>query len=126
MKKFFVLLLTVGCMQLVQVANADPAANIKIKISGATKDNKYFLCIPSVGCLSILAAQKGKVYPVFRPVEMDNMFIANQYSFRVKAQGLPNSCNVTVNTNQTITIYGNLVSGPNNSMRVSNLRCSLS
>ena len=124
MKKFLVLLLTLGCMQFAYADN-DPTANIKIKISGAVKDNRYFLCVPNIGCLSILAAQKGRIYPIYHPIEMDKMYVANLQNFRLHSQGLPSSCNVTVNTNQTITIYGKLITGSNNTVLVNNLRCSL-
>lgn len=124
MKKLLVLALSIITMQ---VAHADDTANIKIKISGAMKDNRYFLCMENVGCLSILAAEKGKVYPVFHQIPMDNLYITDaNNNFAVYGQGLPSSCNVTVDTNHTITISGSIAPGPHNTVRVNQLHCTVS
>jgi hypothetical protein len=53
MKKL--LLLALSLMSLQNPAFAGSTANIHIRIAGAASDNTYFLCIPNVGCLSILA-----------------------------------------------------------------------
>ena len=130
MKKTLALLLVLalGSIQFAYATDTTAplnTANIKIKVSGATQDNRYFLCLPNIGCLSILAAQKGKVYPVIHSFRMDNIFVTNLQDFRLFNEGLPDSCNVTVNTDQTITIYGNITKGPNNSIHLNNLRCSV-
>lgn len=122
MKKFLILLCALSYIQMGYAADTQ-TANIKIKISGALNDNRYFLCLPNIGCLSILAAQKGKVYPIFHSIQMDNFFVTNMNSFRVTPQGRPDSCNVTVNTNQTLTIYGKLIPGPDDTVHVDKLRC---
>lgn len=122
MKKLFILLAALVCMQ---VAVADEAAKIKIHMSGAGNANRYFLCLPDVGCLSILAAEKGKTYPIFRPIEMSSIYITDvSHSLRVSNQGLPRSCQVTVQPNQTLTISGNIVAGQNG-VRVNQLHCTL-
>ncbi|TAK77858.1 MAG: hypothetical protein EPO11_02070 [Gammaproteobacteria bacterium] len=119
-------LATASYMPLVSAADTD-AANVNIKISGALADNRYFLCLPDVGCLSILAAEKkAKVYPIFHSFDMDKIFVANLNSYRIYPQGLPASCNVTVNTNQTITIYGKLVNKSDQQTYVENLHCTVS
>ncbi len=124
MKKFFAILATVGCIQFASAADMN-AANVSIKISGALADNRYFLCLPDVGCLSIhAAAKKGKVYPVFHSFDMEKIFVANLNTYRIYPQGLPDSCNVTVNPNQTLTIYGNLVTKADQT-RVEKLRCTV-
>ena len=130
MKKFLAMCLAISCLNLigfVQTAYGDDFANVRIKISGAAKDNRYFLCLPNIGCLSILAATtKGKIYPVTHSFEMDNIFVTNMDDFRVHPQGLPTSCNVTVKTNQTITIYGKITQGQNDSILINQLHCSVS
>jgi hypothetical protein len=130
MKKFMIMLLALSCFQvmgLMQPVYADDTAKIKIKISGAVRDNRYFLCLPNIGCLSILAATtKGRIYPIIHAIEMDNMFVADMNDSSIHRQGLPPSCNVTVKTNQTITIYGNITKGRNESIHVNRLRCSVS
>ena len=108
-----------------QVAHATDTANIKIKIAGAMQGNRYFLCLPNVGCLSIHAAQNGKVYPIMNDVEMNTMFVTDTSNDRLYRAGLPDSCNVTVKTNQTITISGEL-KAQGDQVTVRNLHCSVS
>ncbi len=123
MKKLLIALMAVTCMQ---VAVADDAAKIKIRISGAAHDNRYFLCLPNVGCLSILAAARGKVYPIYRPVEISGLYVTDvNNNFRVTSQGLPNSCDVTVQPNQTITISGKISVIQNNTAMINGLHCSV-
>lgn len=103
------------------------AANVKIKLSGAINDNRYFLCLPNVGCLSIKAAQKGKVYPFPNDINMGKVFItdrSNQY--RVSPQSIASSCQTTVKTDQTVTITGNLAVQKDKSIQINQLRCSVS
>lgn len=103
---------------------ADNTANIKIKIKGAIIDNRYFLCIPDLGCLSMLAAKKGKVFPVYRSVDMNTIFVSNVLNQRLYNQGLPKSCQVKVERNQTITISGELYAGPDQ-VQIKQLKCSI-
>ena len=100
------------------------AAHINIKISSSVKDNRYFLCLPSVGCLSIRAAQRGKVFQVYRDVSIKALFVTNIANLRVQRISLPASCAVTVEPNQTITIYGKILSGKNQ-VQIQQLRCTL-
>lgn len=123
MKKCFLVLLVM--LMLPGVALADEAANIRIKITGATSDNRYFLCMATVGCLSIAKAAHGKIYPMFNGLTMQPLYVTNLQNFRVYQQGLPASCNVTVEPNQTISIYGRIVSGPKDSIRIANLSCQI-
>jgi len=122
MKKLVCLLLATLCLQQTFAANT---ANVKVRIAGPINDNTYFLCMPDLGCLSMLASKRGKVYPMMNNVEMNTLFVTNARNMRVYNQGLPSSCNVTVKKNQTITISGTLnTSGEK--VRVNNLRCSVS
>jgi hypothetical protein len=122
MKRLLLLILTLAT---VQFAYATETANIKIKVSGPIKDNSYFLCVPDLGCLSILAAKKGKVFPVNHDVDMNTVFVTDVNTMRVYNQGLPKSCDVSVKTNQTITIYGNLASR-GDKVKINQLRCVVS
>ncbi|VVC74941.1 hypothetical protein AQUSIP_02150 [Aquicella siphonis] len=111
----------------IQTALADDAANIKIKINGAMGDNRYFLCLPDVGCLSMLAAQKGKIYPIFHSVDLSEMYITDTgNSFHLSAQNPGSSCNTSVDTNQTVTITGNLANKGNGGVSINQLHCKIS
>jgi hypothetical protein len=124
MKKL--LMLMIASIICIQSVHADDTANIRIKINGAMKDNRYFLCMPNIGCLSILAAQKGKVFPVYHSIEMNSIYVADLNNhFQISPQGLPHSCDVTVDTKKTITISGNITGGSNHTVRVSQLHCSV-
>jgi hypothetical protein len=124
MKKLLVMLLSLVFMP---VAFAYNATNIKIDVSGAIHDNRYFLCLPNAGCLSILAARNGKVYPIIHPIHMKDIFIVDSsQGFRVSPQGLPSSCNVPVKPNQTVTISGHLVLNADRGVDVNQLHCTVS
>lgn len=127
MKSLLCILVALVALFALQTAFADAdTANIRIKITGAAADNADFLCLPNVGCLSIKAAQNGKIYPVIGQIEMDGIFITDvDHNFRVTPEGLPKSCDVTVQPNQTITISGKLLAGPNQSTRIDGLRCTV-
>lgn len=105
--------------------NSD-AAQIRIKISSSAKDNRYFLCLPSVGCLSVRAAQQGKIFPVFHSVKIQALFVTNLVDLRVHRIGMPSSCAVTVEPNQTLTIYGRITNGSGNRVQVQQLHCTVS
>ncbi|MBV9576832.1 MAG: hypothetical protein JO149_09435 [Gammaproteobacteria bacterium] len=126
MKKLLILALTYLSISTASLAFADNTANIRIKMTGATQDNRYFLCLPDVGCLSILAAQKGKIYPIIHSIEMSNIFVTDvSNNLKVSPQGLPASCNVTVAPNQTITITGSIKTGSNKSVYINQLHCTV-
>ena len=122
-KKLFIILVA---LTFIPVSMADSSANIKIKMKGAGHNNRYFLCLPDVGCLSMLAAKKGKVFPIFHPIQMNNIYVMDVNNhFKVFNQGLPSSCNVTVQQDQSITISGNITLGAKNSVIVNQLHCSV-
>lgn len=124
MKKIIIsFLLILSC---IQAAYALDTVNIKIQIAGALNDNRYFMCIRNIGCLSIRAAKQGKVFSMMRTFEMDNIYIVNLKNNQLYSQGLPNSCSIAIKPQQTITISGKLSAGPNDSARIDQLRCSVS
>jgi hypothetical protein len=109
-----------------QTAFADGAANIKIRLNGTAGDNRYFICLPNVGCLSVLAAERGKVYPIFQPITLGNIFILDASNhYRLSPQAGTQSCNITVNTGQTVTISGNITKN-GQIVRVGQLHCAVS
>lgn len=121
MKKWLFL---IGLIASTQMAYADDTANIRIKISGASSDNRYFLCLPDVGCLSILGAQRGKVFPIYRQIAMGSMFVGDiKPQFHITPQSVPASCRGTVDVNHTVTISGQLLPGSN---KVTGLHCTIS
>lgn len=123
MKKLLFLILIF--MLNFQSGYAADAAYIHIKISGASADNRYFLCLANIGCLSIHAAERGKIYPIFHSFKMNEIFITDtDRSFRVYPEGLPPSCNLRVETSQTITIYGS-IKKTSYGVRIHQLRCEV-
>lgn len=104
---------------------AEDTANIHLKINGAVDDNRYFFCIPDIGCLSILAGSHGRIYPIYQSFRFFNIYITNFQNFRVSAQPLPQSCSHIVELGQTISVFGNLVPEKNGKVRIENLRCSI-
>lgn len=118
------LTLFVACLSS---ANAFEAANIKINLSGPVNDNRYFLCLPNVGCLSVLAAKHGKVYPINHEIDLKGMYVMNvAENFRLDKQALPASCNMPVEKNQTITLTGQITTSSTNETHISQLQCSRS
>ena len=105
------------------LANAGDA-NLQIKVRGTDKNNTYFLCVDGSGCVSMFAADHGKTYPLTTG-SIDRIFMVNRTNLRTYFQALPASCNVTVNSNQTLTVKGKVVNGANNSAHIENLRCEV-
>lgn len=119
MKKFIGLLL---CS--LAISNVAHSANLNIKIAGAGKDNTYFLCLEHTGCVSMLAANHGKVFPLDAG-QVNRIFMVNSGNLRVYMQPLPKSCNVNVDANQTLTVKGKIVKGANDNTHIGNLECSV-
>jgi hypothetical protein len=104
-------------------SNSD--ANLNIKVAGTGKDNTYFLCVNGVGCVSMFAAQHGRVFPL-SPGQINRIFLVNSGTLRTYFQELPSSCKVTVNANQTLTVKGKIVkSGANDNTYINKLECSV-
>lgn len=118
------LLLIIIMMIFIPISYANEEAKIKIRVSGPIHNNRYFLCIPDIGCLSIYASQKGKVFKILNGAEMNTIFITDVTNRRLYNQGLPHSCDVKLNTNQTITINGVLAISQNK-VSLNNLHCTI-
>lgn len=122
MKKIIAVMLTI----LATSAFAD-TAHLKIKVSNPTKDNKYFLCLYGVGCLSMRAGNDGKAFPI-GTIDVGNIqrvVITDVSDMSISTQPTHESCRVKLNSEQTLTISGHLTS-KNNKPYIDNLRCSVS
>jgi hypothetical protein len=127
MKKIFISLILVVTLTLSHLAYAWESANVHFALTGAKRDNTYFLCLPNIGCLSVLVGDHGKVYRIDHPFKVTGIFLTDvDDNFRLNYEGLPASCKVTVKTNQTLTITGHITPEPNKGTYISDLHCSLS
>lgn len=123
MKKLLALVIALAGFGI-QASYADETANINVRISG-THDGRYYLCY-SNGCFNIAGANRGKVFSFYNPVEISQLFVLDlKNKFRLYPQAIPSSCNVTVNTNQSMTITGRLVSDGRGNKNLASLRCYL-
>lgn len=121
-------LLAALCMLLLSnsIFAAD-VAMVKVHIADPIAENKYFICLYNVGCLSIRAGDNGKAFPMM-PQDIGNIekfVVTDVTDMSMYTTPSNNSCNVQVNAGQTLTVSGQLVvakSGP----VIKNLRCSVS
>jgi hypothetical protein len=99
-------------------------AKLRMKIAGPINNNRYFLCVSTVGCVSILNGNRGHQYPL-NPGDVTKIFTVDAGNMSYHQQPLPASCNVKVNDNQTMTVTGHLVANPNGKVQINNLHCSV-
>jgi hypothetical protein len=123
MKKLFGLLICFLSISTMAFADNN-GANLNIKVSGIGNKNTYFLCVDGVGCVSMLAAEKGRIYPL-TPGQVNRIFLLNSGNLRTYFQKLPVSCNVNVDANQTLTVKGKIVKSANDNTRIEKLECSV-
>lgn len=122
MKKLLLVILSVVLIQPVFAADF---AKLRIKLSGAlSHNNSYFLCIGNVGCVSIKDGVQGKTYPLTAG-PLDYIYTSDVKHLRLSTQALPSSCHIDVNSNQTITVTGQLKVGPNDHTYIANLNCNV-
>lgn len=124
MKKLLTTLLSSAL--LLNTAFAGDAAQLRIHVADPIKENKYFLCIYNVGCLSIRAAADGKIFPL-QPMNLGNVtkfVVTDVTTMRIYEQEAPKSCDAHVTDNQKVTISGDLVIR-NNVPHINNLSCSI-
>lgn len=119
MKKLLVLIMS---LVLMKVAYADDFAKLRIHISGASSDNRYFLCVGTTGCVSIAAGNKGQVYPIDSG-KIEDMYTSDISTLRMYTQSLPASCKVVIKDNQTITVTGRLTKSANNKIYIEDINC---
>ena len=124
MKKLIGLLFCIASLNNVVYADGN-TAKLSIQISGIGSENKLFLCSNENGCYSMLAAKKGKIFPVTTG-EINRIFLMNASNLRTYFQTLPSSCKVTLDANQTLTVKGKIVKGVNDNLYVKDMKCSVS
>lgn len=125
-KLFLALCLSISIPLAYADSSHPDTANINIRISGAQGDNRYFLCIPNVGCLSILAGEEGRTYPIIHDFKLYNLYLSDINGFRIYYEGLPSSCQGTIKQGSTVTISGHIAPGSGNKMMINGLSCSIS
>jgi hypothetical protein len=101
-------------------------AHIRLNITNPVKENTYFVCLYEIGCLSIRAGNRGKVFAAM-PANMGNILkivIVDFNTMRMYRQTNVPSCQVNLREHQTLTISGQLV--VNHSIpHINNLHCSM-
>lgn len=124
MKRIIAVLLS--CMMIAPVMAAD-YAKLKLHISDPVKENKYFLCLYGIGCLSIRAGNHGKVYPIMPDTDIGNIrkiVVTDVSNMSMHLQPSAQSCNIVAAKNQHITISGQLVV-KNHTPYINNLHCTV-
>ena len=124
MKKLLGMLLSVASINHSAYADDYAVANLAIKMTGAGQDNTYFLCVAGVGCVSIEAANHGKIFPL-NPGTVNHIYLINSGNFRRYSQPLPDSCHVSINANQTLTVQGDIVKEANDNVYIDHLKCAV-
>lgn len=105
-------------------AHADnESAHLVIKIASTKQDNTYFLYVEDVGCVSLQAANHGKIFPL-TPGHIDHLLLVNSGTMQVYPQPIPKSCDVLVKSKQTLIIKGKIVE-KNDKVYVNKLTCSV-
>lgn len=117
------LLVAVISLVLATSAIADEA-KLRMKISGPINNNRYFLCVSGIGCVSMLHGNKGKAFPL-ETGTVTRIFAVDAGNMSMHFQPLPASCNVNVGGNQTLMVSGNLVRNANGNVKIGNMHCSV-
>lgn len=131
MKKLIGMLLCAGSLS--NVAYADDAANLNIKVKGVNQKNTY-ICIEGNGCFNLYGAMKeGRTFPI-NSGQIGRIFLLSVLSVNNRAvlqahyQAIPSSCatSIIVNANQTLTVQGKVVKSANdNTYTIQNMKCSV-
>jgi hypothetical protein len=104
--------------------SASSAGTLRMRIAGPIKDNRYFICVSGVGCVSALNGNKGHTYPMENG-EITNITAINATNSLRYLAALPASCHATIGEGQTLTLSGNIVEGTHNRYALTNVRCSI-
>jgi hypothetical protein len=112
MKKAILLILFSFSVLLpfVVYAQEERTPKITLKIANPVQDNTYFVCLPNIGCLSILAANRGKEFPLFGKdmANIRKIFILNRKTGTMSMQALDASCQIEIANNQMLILSGKL------------------
>lgn len=118
------LILALCLFPFISMAYANPEATLGMRITNPVKNNKYFLCLYDVGCISIKAGDQGKTYPM-PAMDVGNILkfvITDVDNMKETMQATNQSCNVKVESGQKLTITGNLIV-QNNTPSIKNMKC---
>jgi len=115
--------LLIGVLSL-SVFGSVNAANLSVKMTGSTNNNRYFLCLYDVGCLSMEKSAQSSQFPISSGAMKNLLKIAvtDTRTMQVYTQPISRSCQVEVNNNQTVNITGHL-SVEGNTVRINQLEC---
>lgn len=124
---FLILIMAIIFMKLgyADDVSSNPTANIRLAISGAGKTNRFYLCMPGVGCLSLTAGAKGQVFKMMSPIEINRLFLSDIEKRNLSFANPPKSCANTVDLNQTVTFKGRLITDGKNRLTIEGLTCSI-
>lgn len=100
------------------------SAKLRMKIAGPVQDNKYFLCVTNAGCINMNAGRHGKIVPIGNG-KINNIFTLDSSNLRMYTQALPDSCQMSVEEGQTMTVSGKLMKGANGRVAIQNLQCGI-
>lgn len=122
MKKILTILLFT--LLSTSMAFAMNTATIKLHINGNSSNNKYFLCFRTVGCFSILDAQRGESYPIIRPFNVHQIFLSDVQDKLLVRQAMPASCQTQVKLGQTLSVYGT-ITATHSGAAITGLACKI-
>ncbi len=117
------IVISMGCFILLNSAYASNEPKLHMQISGDIKKT-YYLCVSNAGCVNLAAGVKGKKFPI-TPGDVNYIFMTNAANLRMYPQPLPDSCQIEINGNQTLTVSGIITKAANDHIYIQSLRCSI-
>jgi hypothetical protein len=108
---------------LTQVHGAQ-AAQLQLKLTGNFAQNAYFICLPSLGCVSLYAGCKQMQKFILDAGQVTQVYVMQRRDFRRYSQPLPASCAVSVDDDQTLVVTGKFVV-KGDDVTIKNLQCEL-
>ena len=120
------LILSILALTLSSGLFAADFAKVKIRITNPVHENKYFLCLYNVGCMSINAGNRGRQFPMMAQDigNIEKFVVTDVTDMSMHMTTSNNSCNVQVSGGQTLTISGQLEM-VNSQPIIKNLHCSV-
>lgn len=117
------IIINISFLFVLNSAYASSIPNLEMKISGNIK-NTYYLCVSNAGCVNLAAGVQGKSFPVSAG-NINYVFITNAANTRMYPQPLPNSCQIALNKNETLTVSGEVTKAANDDIFIKKLHCSV-
>jgi hypothetical protein len=125
MKKLIITLISVWMAVIaMQPAFAEEVgvAKLKMKITSRINEKSYALCLSEM-CYPLI--QKNKVIPI-ETGKLTSVIMTDIANMQMHFQKMPASCQVSLKSNQTLVVSGQLVQKGNKAVVVNNLRCVVS